>query len=201
MADTLLRQLSEQLISQFYATGAIGAPAPPLSGAGPFTGEEPWSWLVGAFDVVVVDGPAGVTDDSPGRMAPIATAAALVEHGTGVVFVDDTDRFVEQVQHPWCLLKLVRCRGFGVVLPRRHFKLSAWAAGRLRSLPRPHFGPFSVTRSTCAPLPGRCGEASLGVWSWAWELASGAVATRFRVASRSFSFCNQILHQRPVAPA
>ena len=50
-----------------------------------------------SFDVVVVDGPCGGNDLCPGRMAPLAAAAALASAETGVVFVDDYDRLVERV--------------------------------------------------------------------------------------------------------
>ena len=55
-------------------------------------GEQPRS-----FDVVVVDGPCGCNDLCPGRMAPLAAAAALAAPETCVVFVDDYDRLVERV--------------------------------------------------------------------------------------------------------
>jgi len=53
--------------------------------------------LCGAFDVVLVDGPVGAGHASPGRAASIAAAAAAVELSHGAVFLDDVDRFVEQV--------------------------------------------------------------------------------------------------------
>ena len=49
------------------------------------------------FDVVVVDGPCGCNDVCAGRMAAIATAAAVADPDGGVVFVDDLSRTVERV--------------------------------------------------------------------------------------------------------
>lgn len=48
------------------------------------------------FDVVLVDGPAGFGDSTPGRMKSIAVASRLARLG-GDVFVHDCDREVEQV--------------------------------------------------------------------------------------------------------
>jgi len=53
--------------------------------------------LCGTFNVVLVDGPVGAGHASPGRAASIAAAAAAVESSHGTVFLDDVDRFVEQV--------------------------------------------------------------------------------------------------------
>ena len=47
------------------------------------------------WDVVLVDGPAGYTDDSPGRMKSIYAASRLVAPG-GCVFVHDCDRPAER---------------------------------------------------------------------------------------------------------
>jgi hypothetical protein len=54
--------------------------------------------LESMFDVVLVDGPAGASDNNPGRMSTIAAASKLVKlHDDGVVFIDDIDRTVERV--------------------------------------------------------------------------------------------------------
>lgn len=49
----------------------------------------------GAWDVVLVDGPAGYDDTTPGRMQSIYEAGRLVAPG-GIVFVHDCERPVEQ---------------------------------------------------------------------------------------------------------
>ncbi|XAR67890.1 Glucuronoxylan 4-O-methyltransferase [Bertholletia excelsa] len=51
-----------------------------------------WRW-----DVVVVDGPAGNSPHSPGRMAAIYTAAVIARAGNGTeVVVHDVDRMIEK---------------------------------------------------------------------------------------------------------
>lgn len=47
-----------------------------------------------SWDIVLVDGPAGHVDDSPGRMKSIYTASQLVKE-SGDVFVHDCEREVE----------------------------------------------------------------------------------------------------------
>ena len=51
---------------------------------------------VGVWDVVLVDGPAGYADDTPGRMKSIYMASQLVRTD-GAVFVHDAEREVEKV--------------------------------------------------------------------------------------------------------
>ena len=150
MATAVLGQMADALNRQLAETSALTITA---------------SSLERAFSVVLVDGPAGVLNSSPGRMAPIATAAALADHGrptvtslalsattmvspavripgtsrTGaaVVFVDDTDRFVEQVFAAATLRPLfaheVDCRASH--RPLRFYTNDDWLPGRLLGRP------------------------------------------------------------------
>ena len=56
------------------------------------------------WDVILVDGPAGYTDENPGRMQSIYTASKLIKKG-GYVFVHDCHRKVEQVYSDKYLLR------------------------------------------------------------------------------------------------
>lgn len=49
-----------------------------------------------AWDLVLVDAPAGYNDDTPGRMQSIYTAHKLLQSG-GYLFIHDMNRHVEQV--------------------------------------------------------------------------------------------------------
>ena len=49
---------------------------------------------VQAWDVIIVDGPAGYSGDTPGRQQPIATAAKHLAPG-GVTFIHDIHRALE----------------------------------------------------------------------------------------------------------
>jgi hypothetical protein len=47
------------------------------------------------YDMVLVDGPLGYPDNSPGRAQSLRTAAELTTH-LGVIIVDDYDRYVDR---------------------------------------------------------------------------------------------------------
>jgi uncharacterized protein (TIGR01627 family) len=71
------------------------------------------------WDVVLVDGPAGWKDDTPGRMKSIHMASRLAT-ADGDVFVHDCERQVEQV---YCDRFLGRKNLAGEIGPLRHYRL------------------------------------------------------------------------------
>jgi len=76
-----------------------------------------------AWDVVLVDAPAGWKDDTPGRMQSIAAAPRLVAPG-GDVIVHDCDRTVEQV---YCDTFLPATALLAQVDRLRHYRVPASA--------------------------------------------------------------------------
>ncbi|MGE0719531.1 MAG: hypothetical protein AB7P02_29080 [Alphaproteobacteria bacterium] len=77
-----------------------------------------------AWDIVVIDGPAGYADDRPGRALPIYWAATAVP-AAAHVFVDDCERPLER---RYCARFLVQPRR-SVVLPSGRGASMLWRLG------------------------------------------------------------------------
>ncbi len=75
------------------------------------------------WDVIIVDGPTGYDDSTPGRMKSIYMASKLIKSG-GDVFVHDTER---EVENEYCKKYLLdknlisEVKGFAIL---RHYRLN-----------------------------------------------------------------------------
>jgi glucuronoxylan 4-O-methyltransferase len=59
--------------------------------------ELPEDVIAGSWDVILVDAPAGFSDECPGRMKSLYMASVLARTGGADVLVHDCDRVVERV--------------------------------------------------------------------------------------------------------
>jgi glucuronoxylan 4-O-methyltransferase len=90
-----------------------------------------------AWDVILVDGPRGSDDQSPGRMQSITAAAALIAEG-GSILVHDCNRPVERAYCDYYL-------GSAQLLFRswrlRHYRITSAALAKLASRASPIMRP------------------------------------------------------------
>lgn len=55
------------------------------------------------YDLIIIDGPCGYSNDKPGRLLPIYWSSTCLSHQNTLFYVDDTDRPLEK----YCISKFM----------------------------------------------------------------------------------------------